>query len=136
MKKLLLYIAIASISVSSFASSLVAISDNNEPINRITIKLNSDKLNSDSPKLEIIKFNFGSAEELMNFDLELLREFELADAPDRCSYSVTITLNTETVSTGLLTNQMSGSVTIEEVPCEELVAKINKCINVLQRVLK
>jgi len=131
MKKLLLFIAIASISVSSFASSLVAISDNNEPINRITIKLNSD-----SPKLEIIKFNFGSAEELMNFDLELLREFELADAPDRYSYSVTITLNTETVSTGLLTNQMSGSVTIEEVPCEELVATINKYINVLQRVLK
>ena len=131
MKKLLLFIAIASISVSSFASSLVAISDNNEPINRITIKLNSD-----SPKLEIIKFNFGSAEELMNFDLELLREFELADAPDMCSYSVTITLNTETVSTGLLTNQMSGSVTIEEVPCEELVATINKYINVLQRVLK
>jgi len=131
MKKILLFIAIASISVSSFASSLVTSTDNNELINRITIKLNSD-----SPKLEIIKFNFGSAEELMNFDLELLREFELADAPDRYSYSVTITLNTETVSTGLLTNQMSGSVTIEEVPCEELVATINKYINVLQRVLK
>jgi hypothetical protein len=131
MKKLLFFIAIASISVSSFASSLVTITDNNEPINRITIKLNSD-----SPKLEMIKFNFGSAEELMNFDLELLRKFELADAPDRCSYSVTITVNTETVSTGLLTNQMSGSLTIEEVPCEELVARINKYIKVLQRVLK
>ena len=132
MKKLLLFIAIASISVSSFASSLVTITDNNELINRITTKLSSDSLD-----LEIIEFNFGSAEDLLNFDVELfLREFELADAPDRCSNSVTITVNTETVSTGLLTNQMSGSVTIEEVPCEELVATINKYINVLQRVLK
>ena len=132
MKKILLFIAIASISVSSFASSLVTSTDNNELINRITIKLNSDSLD-----LEIIEFNFGSAEDLLNFDVELfLREFELADAPDRCSNSVTITVNTETVSTGLLTNQMSGSVTIEEVLCEELVATINLYRNVLQRVLK
>lgn len=125
MKKIFLFIAIASISISSFANSLVTTTDSNEPINNITINLNSDSLD-----LNKIELNFDSKEDLMNYDLESgLEKYDLEAA--ECTASISVT-----ESVGVDSTYVSVTVTAEGIPCSEIVATVKKLKQQIQDAIE
>lgn len=121
MKKLFLFIAVASIGISSFANTLVTKTNTNEPVNKITITLDCEAL--DYNKIEL---NFDSKDDLMDYDLKTeLEKYNLKNI--ECTASISVT-----VSVGIDANFVAVTVTAEGIPCSDIVAEIKKLKDQIQ----